>query len=46
MYLFVEVQEAFGAVDVVEGGEGLDGAVDDHGVKPHCSPRGDQHPMR
>lgn len=46
MYLFVEVEEAFGAVDVVEGREGLDGAVDAHGVEPDGAARGDQHPVR
>lgn len=45
-YLFVEVEETFGAVDVMERGERLDGSVDGHGVKPHGSPRGDQHPVR
>lgn len=45
-YLFVEVQETFGAVDVVEGGERLDGAVDAHGMKPHGSAGRDQHPVR
>lgn len=44
-YLFVEVEEAFGAVDVVKGGEGLDGSIDGHGVKPQPSSRGDQHPV-
>ena len=46
VYLFVEVEESFGAVNVVERGEGLDGTIDGHGVKPHRSPRGDQHPVR
>lgn len=46
LYLFVEVEETFGAVNVMEGWERLDGAVDAHGVKPHGSTRGDQHPVR
>ncbi len=45
-YLLVEVEETFGAVDVMEGGERLDGAINAHGVKPHGSARGDQHPVR
>lgn len=44
-HLFVEVEEAFGAVDVMEGGEGLDGAVDGHGVQPHGSSGRDEHPV-
>lgn len=46
VYLFVEVEETFGAVDVMEGGERLNGAIDGHGVQPHGPPRGDQHPVR
>lgn len=45
-YLLVEVQEAFGTVDVMEGRERLNGAVDAHGVKPHGSSGCDQHPVR
>ena len=33
-HLLVEVEKAFGTVDVVEGGKGLNGAVDGHGVEP------------
>lgn len=44
-YLLVEVEETLGAVDVMEGGERLDGTVDAHGVKPQGSARGDQHPV-
>lgn len=46
MYLFVEVEEAFGAVDVVKRGERLDGAINGHWVKPHGSAGGDEHPVR
>lgn len=46
VYLFVEVEETFGAVNVVEGGERLDRAINGHRVKPHRSPRGNQHPVR
>lgn len=45
-YLLVEVEEPFGTVDVMEGRERLDGAVDAHGVKPHGSPGRDKHPVR
>ena len=33
----VKVEEALGAVDVVEGGEGGDAAVDRHGVRPQLT---------
>lgn len=46
VYLFIEVEKTFGTVDVMEGGERLDGTINGHGVKPHGSPRGDQHPVR
>lgn len=46
VYLFVEVEETFGTVDVVKRGERLDGAVNGHRVKSHRSARGDQHPVR
>ena len=46
VYLFVEVEETFGAVDVMEGWERLDGAINAHGVKPHGSTRRDKHPVR
>ncbi len=46
LYLFVEVEESFGTVDVVKGREGLDGAVYCHGVEPHRPTRGHQHPVR
>lgn len=45
-YRFVEVEETFRAVDIMEGGERLDGAIDGHWMKPHRPPRGDQHPVR
>lgn len=45
VYLFVEVEETLGAVDVMEGGERLNGAIDGHGVKPHGSSRSDKHPV-
>lgn len=44
--LSVEVEEALGAVDVVEGGEGVDGAIDAHGVQPQGPPRRHQQPVR
>lgn len=44
--LSVEVEEALGAVDVVEGREGLHGAVDAHGVQPQRPPARQQHPVR
>ena len=42
----VEVEEPLGAVDVVEGGEAGDGAVDAHGVRAQLAARRQQQPVR
>lgn len=44
-YLSVEVQEPSGAVDVVERGKRVDGAVDAHGVQPQGPPASHQEPV-
>ena len=44
-YLSVEVQEPSGAVDVVERGKGVDGAIDAHGVQPQGPPASHQQPV-
>lgn len=46
VHLFVEIEETFGAVNVVERWERLDGAINGHRVKSHRSTRCDQHPVR
>lgn len=45
IYLSVEVQEATGAVDVVEWGEGINGAIDAHGVQSQGPPASHQKPV-
>ena len=44
--LAIEVEEALGAVDVVEGGEGGDRAIYRHGVAPQLPPPGQEQPVR
>lgn len=45
-YLFVEVEETLGAVDIVKRREGLNGAIYCHGVQTQRPARGHQHPVR
>lgn len=46
LYLFVEVEETFGAVYIVKWREGLNCAVYCHGVQTQGPTRGHQHPVR
>ena len=45
-YLFVEVQESLGTVDIVEGRHTRDDPVDRHGVDTQNTPRCHEEPMR
>lgn len=44
-HLSVEVQEATGAVDIVEGCKGVDRTVDPHRVQPQGPPACHQEPV-
>jgi hypothetical protein len=41
----VKVEEAVGAVDIVERGEGRDAPVDRHGVEAQLAPAGQEQPV-
>lgn len=44
-YLSVEVQEATGAVDIVEWGKGVNWAINAHGVEPQGPTASHQEPV-
>ena len=45
MYLSIEVEEAVGTVDVVEGSKASDRAVNVGGVDVHASPAAQEYPV-
>lgn len=46
LYLAIDVEEALWAVDVVEGGEGVDSTVDGHGVGAKLTACRQEEPVR
>ena len=44
-YLRIEVEEAVGTVDVVEGSKAGDGTIDEHGMDIHASSPTEEYPV-
>ena len=44
-YLFVEIEESFGTVDIVERGEAANGTINEHRVDTHSSMFCHEHPV-